>query len=337
MNTGQLDKDIKEAEEALFGNRGDHPADGAPTEEGKSAQPDVTVAATETLTQPVLPTDLEKAEATTLAKKDEVATTKAVDVDVQKRFNNYKASTDASLFKLRKEVSRLSMENVRLVNESISLKQTVATSAPAEDMFKGVVTKEQQEILGDEGIETLKNLVMIATTKMVDPIKEELADARAAESKRAVDAAANLAVDNQASFLEKLGTLVPDLDALDFDPEFHQWMAGIDTISGFKRMDLFKQSESGGDVGRVAQFFDDYRATKTATKVVPELENSITPTQTAASETKTTNTPKIYTMAEVNQYYADVNKGEKYKNNPRAQLADEAAIDLAFSQGRIRG
>ncbi|RKZ07307.1 hypothetical protein DRQ25_11885 [Candidatus Fermentibacteria bacterium] len=254
----------------------------------------------------------------------------------KKRFQGLKSSHDATVFDLRQQVIRRSDDITKLTTTIDSLKATVSKlmDESGKDIFDGVITAEDTEILGNEAVDSMKKVTQAAIDAAVNPLKEELEDNRLALAAQAKADDLALRAQSQTDFLRGLGNLVEDYAEIDVDPAFKVFMRELDPASGHTRERLFKVAEHSGDVGRVAGFFNDFK--KASAAINPTLEEQITPTNNAVGSTaeNTTKTDKPISMAYMKEFYSQVNKGRyRGKERLRQELSDK--IDAAIAIGNI--
>jgi hypothetical protein len=258
--------------------------------------------------------------------------------EADKRYNNFKASTDATIFSLRTELAAAlrSQESLSKKVDDLSKELATARSSKTESL-NDILSSEEQEILGAEAVAALDKVSKSNIEAQVKPLQEQLAfekEQRASERKAAAEEQASQA---QQSFLERLGDLVPDYATVDTDQAFLDWMKLPDEVSGIQRERLFKQSQTLGDVGRVAQFFNDFK--KLNNEGQEALEDKVTPASSASStnqQTTSSDSQQVpyVSLAKVQKFYTDVSKG-RYKNKPKLVEEIQAKIDEAQRTGRI--
>lgn len=260
-------------------------------------------------------------------------------VNWKKRFTNLKASQDATIFELRRDDARKSEEilDLRKKLDDISVKLNNALST-TQDTFSGVITDEEVEVLGPEAVEVMKKLNKAATEREVEPLKQKLKENKEQLEKEARDKLAKDKAAIQRDFLTRLGDLVPDFAEIDKDKRFLTYMDQFDPASGQKRARLFKIAEHTGDVGRVAEFFLEFKGTQK--KVVNQtLEDSITPVSNVATGNAAQtndNADEPISMAYIDEFYNELFKGgKKWKGREKEKQAELARIDRAVSVGNL--
>ena len=193
------------------------------------------------------------------------------------------------------------------------------------------------DVLGEETIQALQKASQKITENAVNPLKEQLDIERKTRlelEEREAQKAKNEAV---SSFLSRLGNIVPDYKEIDVDPGFASWMEDIDPLSGYARKILFKRAESNGDVGRVAEFFNQFKSERMGIDTHDPLANHVTPTgsQAQAQSQQVSEDKKILSMDAINEFYDDAAKG-RYKNNMSVFREKEKLIEKAMMEGRVR-
>jgi hypothetical protein len=140
-------------------------------------------------------------------------------------------------------------------------------------------------------------------------------------------------------YFSNLERLVPDYRELNVDPDFLEWLAEVDTMSGQPRQNFLNNAFESYDVDRTAVLFDAFKELTAAAakpKVVPkELQRQVAPGTSKASSVATTNAnERIWKMSEIDRFYRDVARGT-YKGNDAEQARIEAEIDQAVLEGRL--
>jgi len=244
------------------------------------------------------------------------------------RFNRYKGKTDRTIFDLRGEVGRL--------NKYVANLQKAKTELQAKlDERETMLDEDQRDILGEDAAKIIENL-----QKELREIK------RSTEVKEASDfeeRAEDYKVANSTEFMDNLNRLVPDLDAMNKDPEFNEWLRQEDDY-GIERLATLRSDQSRGDYVRVAQFFNEYKALKATLDTVKKDTKFSDSTDAYAGPTGTkgdSSTKQIkeskdgwIKQSEINKYEKEVMAG-KYKYDSSVPEAMEARIFKASMEGKI--
>ena len=155
--------------------------------------------------------------------------------------------------------------------------------------------------------------------------------------------------------LQRLGQLVPDYQTIDVMPEFLDWLAGEEGMTGIKRQAILGNALQNFDSNRLAQIFNTFKATigmtqAPATPIPPapapastpspaqaELARQVSPGRSAASPTVATpaGQQRTFTQTELKQFYDDIARG-KYRGRETEQANIEVQINAAAAKGLVR-
>lgn len=311
-----LDQEIEALERELFGTPGEDPI-----EETLDLEPPELNEPTEVIVKEEV--------------KEEV---KGPTVDeVQKRFNNYKASTDITIRDLRSDLAASKMKYATLQKSYSELSQRLVKLEATDS--KKIFSEEEIDILGEPAANALDKGVRDILEAKLRPLQEEVAKAKQAEAERELREAQQLIKRDYDDFIVKLARAVPDYESLNVSPGFLQYMKEADEFSGVPREHLFMKAEQALDVGRIVSFFNDYKKTiKTPDDNTSILESAVTPTGKPGITTDPGDSKEpVITYAFIDQYYDDFNRG-KYKSKAGREkaLKIEAMIDRAVLSGNVR-
>ena len=206
--------------------------------------------------------------------------------------------------KYNAEVPRLS-EEIRELREQI--KQLQEKPSPENDDLKNRLTGYGDEF--GELYETVK-----AQMDQVNKLKSELQKT----DKRNEDVAAK---QTEATYVQILGTMVPDWEQVNLDPKFMEWLGQVDPMFwrnsndvGLTRHAVLADAHSKFDSERVVRFFNAFKA---ANKSQPKEKQDLR-RQVAPDTSKTTSEPRkapVVNMTDYQKFAEDVAKG-KYRNRP---------------------
>lgn len=137
-------------------------------------------------------------------------------------------------------------------------------------------------------------------------------------------------------FRAQLAGRVPDLEELNSDPNFLQYLGQIHPITGQPLIESLRNAEKALDVERAVYFFDEYKKSLGSPTKPPATRKP--PLSPAQGKTSTELPPqgKMWTRAEIKQFYADKMRGVY---TGREADADKVERDIfsAQGQGRIVG
>jgi hypothetical protein len=262
----------------------------------------------------------------------------------KQRFANYKASTDNTIYNLRKENAALKLEVEKVLGSTQDLKRQMkelqTNTSRNEDPFKDVFTQEDVEVLGPEAIDVFKRALKSTSTRTpvdteeIKELREELQRMKEDRIRSAEREAASLEEQTFEKFKSSLTKAVPDWTKIDVDPKFAEFIEAVDPFSGLPRKVLFQRAVQGRDTQRVALFYQDYM------KLMPKskeeiLAKKVTPTGSGHSESVEPKAGKVFSLREFEAFMDDYSKG-RYKGKEKEAQLLEAKFDKAFREGRIR-
>lgn len=249
----------------------------------------------------------------------------------ESRFKTFKQVADATIHGLRQENLFLKEDVQSLRVQLKELAGKIQSAQTNKLDITGMFSEEERNLIGEETIKGIEKAVTTAIDANVNPLKSELQKEREEREKDEARKVQNERAKSDADFLTKLQGLVgPNLQKIDRDPKFIQWMSGPDTVSGAPRERLFKIAQRAGDVHRVAEFFLEYTRL-TAPKPNPKMEKKLTPSN-QGNAPKAPDGPKKkvkLTMKQIDRFYDDVSRG-RYRNRPKEQQKMEQLIDTAL-------
>ena len=315
----KLDKDIKELEDLIYNpeNSEEFSEDLEVKEEG-SKEPEVD--------QPATPAQPRKR----VSYKAKVTELEAELASLDVRYRNLRSATDQKLHDLRTANTTLEENNLLLAKEIQDLKKKVVQNAP--DPYENIFTEEDIETLGEDAINSFKKATQKAVDAAVNPLKQEIETAKEKEYDQRMKSLQEQQKNAVKNFREKLGELVPDYETININPDFKQFLYNLDTFSGIPKLTLLKRAEQDGDVGRVAQFFKDFKdSIKTPEDV---LNENIAPTGTSTGTAVDNTRPELIPYAEFAKFQDDVTKG-RYRGREKLKQELTDKYDRAFIEGRL--
>jgi hypothetical protein len=134
-------------------------------------------------------------------------------------------------------------------------------------------------------------------------------------------------------FFRSLTAIIPDWEALNVDPNFIKWLEEVDELTGQTKQVLLSQAEQSRDASRVAKFFTSYKRTASswAANANQSLESQVVPATNKAADTPPSK--RMWTRAEISEFYNRMRKGEV---SDADAIAIEADITAASIEGRVR-
>lgn len=237
---------------------------------------------------------------------------------------------DASYWRHRFDVlqGKYNAEVPALRKEIATLTSQVASSAKPESAIQRAqdamsdLTEDEIDEYGPDLVNFIKRVAGNAANSGGDgDIQKMKAQLEQLQDDKTQDATARFWVD--------LETQVPNFRAIDPDPSFHQYLAGVDPLSGMTRQQLLVDAQRALDPYRVAAIFKSFSPQQKAQQnTIPD--ELIQPRQSRSSTTDIQQ-GKTWTRNDISEFYR--NKASYPKDQAAAIEAD---IFAAQSQGRIR-
>ena len=206
-----------------------------------------------------------------------------------------------------------------LTEEVEALKQALAK--PKESLVKPEEVNEFGEPLVD--------LIRRAAREEVQTKDAEIA----ALKKRLESFEATTVQTREVSFFDKLNAAVPDWMAINDDPDFHAWLGEVDDLTEAKRQDILSAAEEKRDADRVARFFKAFKKVQEnkSAAATASLDSQIAPVASRVEDPP--KGKKIWTRAEIADFYAKDRRGEL---DEKTATAIDAEIQLAVRERRVR-
>lgn len=159
-------------------------------------------------------------------------------------------------------------------------------------------------------------------------------DAEIAKLKREVESVKTTTVENkEVSFYDKLASAVPDWMAINDDPDFHAWLGEVDDLTGAQRQDILSAAEEKRDADRVARFFKAFKKVQEnkSAAATASLDSQVAPVASRVDEPP--KGKKIWTRAEIADFYARDRRGELTEEQ---SAAIDKEVQLAIREKRVR-
>lgn len=233
--------------------------------------------------------------------------------------------------------------------ETAPAASTPATPPTATKLVKDEEVKE----FGADLIDVMRRVVREEQASLLPEIDRRVAPVaqRVNQVAQATqDVGQRVAQNDQQSVLAMLASAVPNWQEMNEDPGFLEWLDQVDPFSGAQRGALLKQAYKAHDGSRVVAFFSGYlkehaAVTPPAAPKVPaaapapqrNLEQFVAPgtPKTGAASTQDGSGKRVWSRAEIGQFYADVQAG-RFKGTKEQRKQVETDIFAAQREGRIR-
>jgi hypothetical protein len=178
-------------------------------------------------------------------------------------------------------------------------------------MANSYLTQADVDAFGNDLLDVSQRAAMHA----VAPYLQNLADQNA-------NLRSQVARDRRRVLDEQVATLVPDYQSIDRDPRWHQWLMGVDLMSGRVRQALLNEAIQNGDAQRVRLFFQQFQEGQSGSSTG------------APRRTRSATSKPFYTHERIKQLYELHRKGA-YAGREAEWARQEADIFAAQREGRV--
>jgi len=297
---------------------------GAPTE--KEASDDLAKSPTDPPDE-LVTTDGDEEDEDQLATPSELESLQKDLEQSELRLKGFRRAHEAKVTEFKEVISNLRSEVTKL-------KRELEESKVKPDIFDGVFTTEDSDMVGEEAIELVKKASRVANERATAPIRKELEELRRKQEADEQAQTKSKVQEDYNLFLSQLAKAVPDYAELNVDKGFLKYINEVDPESGYIRHELFRRAEKSRDVGRVASFMREYKGLTKKSK--DKLESKITPTGSKVAQSiNKEKENKTLSMDSIREYYRDVQLG-KYRGREDERVSIERKIDQALASGNIR-
>ena len=283
--------------------------------------------------------------------------------DYQHKFNVLQGKYNA-------EVPRLHEQNRSLSAELQSMRQQLAATqgmvaalgqqqagnpSPAPNASGRLVKDEEIKEYGADLIDVIKRAAREAVLSEIDSMVNQRVAPVVHQVQQLTPAVQDVqqkqALTAEQQLYASLDGAVPGWEQINESQEFVNWLHQPDPYAGVPRGAMLAQAFQNGDVPRVAQFFTGFQkenAVVSPSGTTPPAAQAAIPAVSlaalAAPGTGNGGPPagapneagrRIYTVAEISEFYRDVQKGA-YRGKVAQAQAIEKDIFLAQKQGRVR-
>jgi hypothetical protein len=115
-------------------------------------------------------------------------------------------------------------------------------------MAPNYLTQNDIDNYGSELIDVTQRAAMQAVEPYLAQLNQQHADLQARQAR-----------EQRRRLDQQVEQAIPDYREFDRDPAWHQWLMGVDLMSGRIRQALLNEAIASGDARRVKLFFDGYR------------------------------------------------------------------------------
>jgi len=206
-----------------------------------------------------------------------------------------------------------------------------------------LVTADDRQQFGEPLVDFVqrgaKDAVLPGVTQMVQQAVQPLVDRQEQLTQQVQQAEAAALQQAQNAFFARLSSARPDWEQIDEDPQWLQWLDGVEPLSGVQRQVLLDNAVKQMDLGRTKALFDAFRPTAHApaapAPTAPPLSGAPATVGSAPRQmSRQPDGPETVSRAEISRFYQDVALG-RIKTGSAEFTAGEARINAAVAAGRV--
>jgi hypothetical protein len=244
--------------------------------------------------------------------------------------------------KYNAEVPRLH-QDLRAMNTQLQDVQTRVSeqprSAPAQTPPAALVTADDETKFGADLIDLVRRVVREAAQPFGQHLQQLDAMVRSL-APRAERAEAAVQKTQQQLFNDTLNQGVPNWQAINADPAWHQWLGEVDPLNGEPRQVSLDKAAEALNAPRVVAIFKLFEATLAPVATTQQAQRSQKQAelarQVAPSKSSSTTTPPPAKPAFTGSDYTYWTAPQRAHHTPAAELqATLNTLEEAFHEGRI--
>jgi len=268
---------------------------------------------------------------------------KADGTDWEKRFKGLQTRYNREVPELRGQLSTAESETESMKKDLEELRVSIQNVEPQLQASKEInFSDEEIEQYGEGYIGMMKKVAEQSQGEMAKQIvdlQKKLADV----TQGVTQVRETVVVNTERDFFSALTRAVKTATGKDWkeineEDEFHNFLAVEVDYSGVERQEYLAKARKNLDVDSAAKFFIDYAGPSSSKNepspsIVPEVPEELVTPETSSGGIPPIAEDKVYTNADVDQFYADKRKG-KYKDPVEARKIEQDIL-AAGREGRI--
>lgn len=264
------------------------------------------------------------------------------------KYKTLQGMFNAQVGRLQQEL-REAREEMERLKQAPAPQPAPAAPPPQAPVTEKYVTDKDEQEFGADTIDLIRRAAREEFAGQLAAERERVASLEAALRTLQTDVipkvekvANTQQVTVEQAFWRDLSVAVPEWQAINDDPEFHQWLLEVDPLTGSSRQNYLEAAHAQLDVARVAKFFTTWKAAAVPAPVAPatpkppvasELERQIAPGRGRGGDPPSQE-KKTYSRGEIAKFYDDVRSG-RYSGREQEKSQIERDIFLATQEGRV--
>jgi len=258
-------------------------------------------------------------------------------------FETLKHSHDVLKGKYNAEMMKANQENVALREQLLQANQPAAPVAPVVPPPPVIpVRPDLVAMYGQDYVDAIGEesaMKVFENQQSMVQVSQQASDVRIAELEALIESGSQGGGQDTAQMFNMMvNQQVPELDALDTDPVFNDWLAKpLAAFSPITRKQALQQAYDSHDIGNLSAMVESFNAETAqpdpnAVVVVP-LEQQVVPGGNGTVPAAPAPAKKMYTVAEYQSISTNIALG---KYTPGDKILWEQELNLAQAENRIR-
>lgn len=238
-------------------------------------------------------------------------------------------SKDAQIAQLTTQIDNLLVQNEQILNQ---LQENRNQTQSAQQTTGDQVSSENLEGLADMLRDQFGDEIGDVFDKFAKHIKK--IEDRGNTVNNKLEEVANRITTSKLE--DRISELCPTWRTVNVDQGFIAWLQKPAPYSTKKMIDILNESYSSGDVDTTAAIFNEYIGANTTKATARDpRESMVTPGSSSSSSQSSGTQQKIWTEAETERFFRDV-QAQKYRGREADAQRIENEISLAYLEGRVR-
>jgi hypothetical protein len=250
--------------------------------------------------------------------------------DFQQKYAVLKGKYDKEIPELKATVSELVEKNRQL--EHMLAQMAERSAPPVAPSTAKLVKPEEITEYGEEFFDVVGRRAREILEAELAPLRSQVQQANAHKGRVSDE-------ERKQTIAEALTEQVPGWEAINTSQQFLAWLADRDVFSGKVKRELLTEAFQNGDAARVVQFFKAFQEDPASAPAPAARTPSVDAGTLVAPGTPRSGSPaeapgggRMWTQAEVSQFYADARRG-RIPAERKAQIEKE--IIRAAAEGRV--
>jgi len=254
--------------------------------------------------------------------------------DWKQRFTGYKASTDRTIHELRTALSSKdeNLAQLQFTVDELSKRLAEAEKViPQKKVHFDVLSEDDIESLGEDNVDRMARIAKAQIDQQRRELDAKLNAIQAKQLRIEQERQEQEARSEHQKFWDKVRELVPDVDKIDKDPAFAEFLNQPEEYSGHTYREIGRYAKQMGDVRRTADLYLAFKNTRSAPT------RDVSPVGVGSNPAPRSDGKKVWTKAEYEKAVRD-----QYRRGPMTPQREAAIEKLhqsyyqALREGRVK-